>query len=79
VFGSKFQAAFVFAYWITDPDSAQQHPVQFEYRGRQYAFYAVWVRDYARMMRQRSPKWRTVVLPSRAFRALRRPWGEFIG
>lgn len=79
VFGSQFQAAFVFAYWITDPESAQQHPLRFEHRGRLYAFYAVWVRDYARMMRQRSPKWRTVVLPSREFRALRRPWEEFVG
>jgi hypothetical protein len=79
VFGSPFRAAFVFAYWITDPETVPQHPLRFEYRGKLYAFYAVWVRDYARMMRQRSPRWQTVVLPSRDYRVLRRPWEEFVG
>ena len=78
VFGPPFRAAFVFAYWITDPEDEALHSCKFAYQGRTYAFYAVWVHEYARWMRTRSPKWSTVTLPSVTFRQLRRPWDEFI-
>lgn len=78
VFGSAFRAAFVFAYWITDPAAEAAHPQRFEFQGRVYAFYAVWVREYARLMRSRSPRWKTVVLPSGDYRAVRCSWDDFV-
>lgn len=78
VFGNHFRAAFVFAYEIVDPHWYAWHPQRWEYAGRTYAFYAVWVRDYAEVMRQRSPRWETVALPTRDYARLRRPWEEFL-
>ena len=62
------EAAFVFAYRVLNVD------VDFDGResllvGRnRYLFWAVRVDDYARHMKRRSPKWRTVTLPADAFR-----------
>lgn len=78
VLGSPFRAAFVFAYWLAGPEQTSIHPETFEHQGRVYAFYAVWVRDYARKMRQRSPRWGTVTIPSADYRQLRCPWDEFL-
>lgn len=78
VFGPRYRAAFLFAYLLTDAESEKSHPVRYEYAGKTYAFYGVWVREYAKRMRQRSPKWHTVVLPSRDYQRLRQPWEEFL-
>lgn len=77
VFGNHYRAALVFAYHITDPQWHSLHPVRWEYAGRVYAFYAVWVRDYARQMRTRSPRWATVALRKPDYAQLRCPWEEF--
>ena len=78
VFGNRFRAAFVFAYEILDPCWYPWHPQRWEFAGRTYAFYAVWVRDYAGVMRQRSPRWETVALPTQEYTRLRRPWEDFL-
>ncbi len=78
VFGNQFRAAFVFAYELRDPCWYPLHPQRWEFGDRIYAFYAVWVRDYARVMRTRSPRWETVALPTREFARIRRPWDEFL-
>ena len=78
VFGNQFRAAFLFAYELTDAKWYDCHPQRWEYAGRTYAFYAVWVRDYAEVMRRRSPRWETVAIPTRDYARLRLPWEEFL-
>ena len=78
VFGNQFRAAFVFAYELVDPRWNDWHPQRWEFAGRTYAFYAVWVSDFAQGMRTRSPRWQTVSLPKQEYARLRRPWEEFL-
>jgi hypothetical protein len=75
LFGPEFQAAFVFVYWCESqpPDALYQEV--FEHRGRWYALRAVKVRDYARHMKVRSPKWRTVNIPTGPFEQMSSPFG----
>lgn len=66
--GAGYKAVFVFAYRVVNIDV--------DFNGREillvdadrYLFLAVWVDDYARHMKRRSPKWRTVTLPAEKFR-----------
>lgn len=78
VFGDAFRAALVFAYQIAEPCWRESHPSVWEFRNREYAFYGVWADEYAQAMRRRSPKWETVWLPSKEFKALRRPIGDLL-
>jgi hypothetical protein len=75
LFGPEFQAAFLFVYWCESqpPDALYQEV--FEHRGRWYALRAVKVRDYARHMKVRSPKWRTVNIPTALFEQVSSPFG----
>lgn len=75
LFGPEFQAAFVFVYWCESqpPDALFQEV--FEHRGRWYALRAVKVGDYAKHMKVRSPKWRTVNLPTGIFEQVSSPFG----
>lgn len=74
LFGEGFCAAFAFVYWCDDqpPDALFQEV--FEHRSRWYAIRAVTLEDYARAMRPRSRRWRTVHLPTAAFEALSQPF-----
>ena len=74
LFGEGFRAAFIFVYWCDDqpPDGLFQEV--FEHHGRWYAVRAVALDDYARAMRPRSRRWRTVHLPAAAFERLSRPF-----
>ncbi len=76
LFGPEFQAAFLFVYWCESqpPDALFQEV--FEHRGRWYALRAVRVRDYARVMKVRSPKWRTVNVPTAAFEKISSPFAS---
>ncbi len=67
LFGSGFQAAFVFVYWCDrqPPDALFQEI--FEYRGVWYALRAVTLLAYVQHMKVRSPRWRTVDVPRGAF------------
>jgi hypothetical protein len=73
IFGSEFRALFVFAYELTELRGCQEHALTWELRGRRYAFYGVWARDYAGVMKKRSASWQTVGLPIREFRRICRP------
>lgn len=73
LFGEGFTAAFVFIYWCEEQPSLPLFEEIFEYRARWYAIRAVHVREYARLMRPRSPRWRTVDLPGAEFDRASRP------
>jgi len=80
VFGDGFEAVLVFAYWLTGPGGATDptetiHP----YRGEYYAFLSVRVSDYVAAARRRSPKWDTVMVPTRTFRKLARSLDDWVG
>lgn len=78
VFGTDFRAVFVFAYEIISPDRIGDHQHVWEFRRRSYAFYGVWVDEFAERMRTRSASWETVGLRSADFRELRRPFRELL-
>ena len=73
VFGGGFRAAFVFCYWLTEP---QNIPVQtgiHVFGGQTYGFLLVWLSDYTDNMRLRSRSWRTVSMGAARFRELAKP------
>ncbi len=73
LFGGEFAAAFVFIYWCDQmPPDGLFHEV-FEHAGRWYTIRGVDVDEYARRMRIRSPRWRTVDLPPAVFDELASP------
>lgn len=81
VFGQGYRALLVFAYLLpaTSPVANAANtelPEMLTFRGRSYAFFGVWAADYQQAMKQRSPKWETVWLPSQSFRDLRFPLAE---
>lgn len=73
LFGPGFQAAFVFVYWCDELPPAALFEDVFVYRGRWYAIRAILVGPYARVMRTRSARWRTVHLSSADFDRLSVP------
>lgn len=74
LFGTGFEAAFVFVYWCEDqpPDGLFDEVI--EHQGGWYTTRAVELDDYRRSMRTRSPRWRTVDLPREKFDAIARPF-----
>jgi hypothetical protein len=78
VFGDGFRAMLVFAYDLVDPRAIDRHESCFEFRGRSYSFYGVWVDEYGAVMQTRSPSWETVWLPAAEFRQLRAPIDAFL-
>ena len=72
VFGAGFEAVLVFAYWLTGP--CEKWPIQHvhPFRGEYYAFQALSVSQYKSQCVARSPKWQTVTVPVKKFRALAR-------
>jgi hypothetical protein len=78
VFGAGFRSLFVFAYDIVEPRYRGRHTHAWDFHGRTYALYGVWVDDYLQTMRTRSPRWETVSLPLRDFARLRRPFDELV-
>lgn len=74
LFGTSFQAAFLFVYWCEDqpPDALFQEI--FEYRGRWYALRAVTLAEYRRVMKPRSVRWRTVDVPTALFEEVSQPF-----
>lgn len=74
LFGSGFEPAFVFVYWCEEqpPDALFQEI--FESRGRWYALRCVALRDYRANMKVRSPRWRTVHIPSARFEQISQPF-----
>jgi len=78
LFGQDFRSLLVFAYDLEEGQTPCGHPRVWSFRRRTYAFYGVWVDDFAGVMRSRSPSWETVSLPSREFARLRRPIDELL-
>lgn len=77
IFGRQFQGLLVFAYELSTTDAPDQ-PVMLEFRDRRYSFHGVWAAHYRQAMRERSPKWDTVWLPSESYRTLRFPLTQFL-
>src|SRR5262245_48011980 len=77
--GPEFRALLVFAYDL-DPtvELAPDTPDLFAHRGRRYLFRAVDVPEYRDHMRVRSPRWDTVTLTKTDYRALVRPFRDFV-
>ncbi len=74
LFGDGFEGALVFVYQCEDqpPDGLFDEVI--EEGGRWYAVRAIGLDEYEGAMKTRSPRWRTVDLPTEAFERLARPF-----
>ncbi len=74
LFGPGFSAVFIFIYQYADqpPDTLFEEVL--EHAGSWYALRSVGLADYARVMKQRSPRWRTVDVPASVFHRISRPF-----
>jgi hypothetical protein len=74
LFGEGFRGAFVFLYWceVEPPDGLFQEVFLFE--SRWYALRAIDLEDYVARMKVRSPRWKTVDLPTASFAEASRPF-----
>lgn len=74
LFGPGFEAAFIFVYWCDaqPPDGLFQEI--FTHRERWYAIRACRLRDYTAAMKVRSPKWRTLHVPTAVFERISHPF-----
>lgn len=79
LFGEGFEAAFVFVYWCDEQPADALFEEMFEHRGRWYALRSVSVGDYAKSMKVRSPRWRTLHLASATFDRISRPFAPGAG
>jgi hypothetical protein len=70
VFGQTHAAALIFVYHIENVDVDFDGKQIYEYDGRNYFFYAVFIDDYIKIMKLRSPRWKTVHLPVKGFRQI---------
>lgn len=77
VFGSEFEARFVFAYLLQGPADRWPAGRPHSFQGQLYAFLTVSLNDYSRHCRLRSVSWGTVAMPRETFRGLARPVGSF--
>lgn len=79
LFGPGYQGVLVFAYeMLFDEELPADALDLWTWRGRRYLLRAVGADDYRRHMQRRSPRWRTVTLPSRAYREFARPFQHFL-
>lgn len=67
LFGEGYRAVFVFVYWCDDVPPDGLFTEVFSYQSRWYTVRAVTLEDYTQCMKVRSPKWRTVNLPTADF------------
>lgn len=74
LFGPGFEAAFIFIYACEQqpPDTLFEEVI--EHRGTWYILRSVLVREYARVMKLRSQRWRTVDIPGSVFPRISRPF-----
>ncbi len=73
VFGPGFEPVLVFVYWLVGDHRREPTGNAHAFRGEYYAFLRVSASEYAAHACQRSPKWETVSVPTRAFRKLAHP------
>lgn len=74
LFGSDFQAVFVFAYCLRQQPPDALFEELFSFGDRWYAMREVSLEDYAREMVKRSDKWQTVHVPAERFARISRPF-----
>jgi hypothetical protein len=74
LFGPEFRAVFLFMYCHDELPADGLFEEIVRHREHWYALRALAVRDYARLMRVRSPRWGTVHLPAAAFNSLSHPF-----
>jgi hypothetical protein len=79
MFGPGFRSVLVFAY----AEAIQPFPLPrdngaYEFRGREYRFWAVGLDDYIAHLRSRGPAWKAVAMARRAFRRRVRPLREWL-
>lgn len=73
IFGSDFEAVFVFAYWLAPTRAAQvdgrepEPPAGWHFAGRSYTHFVIPLEFYARHARPLSMRWQTVSIPSERF------------
>ncbi|MGL4512928.1 MAG: HYExAFE family protein [Lacipirellulaceae bacterium] len=77
-FGAGFDALLVFAYHLVGERSPVPAEQVHYFRDEPYAFVAVRLGDYRRVVRPLSPKWGTVSAPVAEFRRIARPLLEVV-
>ncbi len=78
LFGKRFRAILVFAYWIVGDRSPLPAGQLFAHAGGLYGFVAIPLADYAPFARPISPRWDTVAMPAARFRSLARPVEHYL-
>ncbi len=78
LFGERFEALFVFAYYVVGTRAPLPSEQLFTFRGRAYGFLAVRLEPYLRHARQISPRWDTLAMPTRRFRQFALPLVELL-
>ena len=68
VFGNKYIPIIIFVYALDMVDVESDGREFYDFHDKRYVFFAVRLDDYRLHMTLRSPKWRTVNLPAKAFR-----------
>ncbi len=79
LFAGQFQALLVFAYNVVGDQAPLPAEQLFEFRGSLYGFLGIRLDHYAGWSKVLSPRWQTVTIPAKQFRALARPTDEFFG
>jgi hypothetical protein len=74
LFGSDFDAVFVFAYCLRQQPPDALFDELFEFNGKWYALREVRLADYTPVMVKRSDKWQTLHVPGEAFARISRPF-----
>jgi hypothetical protein len=74
LFGSDFEAVFVFAYCLRQQPPDALFEELFAFGERWYVLREVGLADYGKNMVSRSGKWQTVHIPSEAFSRISRPF-----
>ena len=79
LFAGQFQALLVFAYNVVGDRAPLPAEQLFEFRGSLYGFLGIRLDHYAGWSKVLSPRWQTVTIPAKQFRALARPTDELFG
>jgi hypothetical protein len=78
VFGHGFRSLLVFVYWLVDGAPAEGFETVHRFRDNVYGLVGIWLDQYRRRARVRSPKWRTVSVPARDFQQAIAPLAWFL-
>lgn len=79
LFAGQFQSLLVFAYNVVGDRAPLPAGQLFEFRGSLYGFLGIRLDHYAGWSKVLSPRWQTVTIPAKQFRALARPTDELFG